>query len=346
MSRMMIAVPGAVALAAGVMWAAPAQAEPIAVQEVATVTNATMTWPISACAFQIELPACTSLTERQQLAGDVDRGGTGWEFTGGDGVVTESGEMTVSWDAAVQLGNTTRGNYTITLEDPVLTVNAAGDGAITADVATQIATDTPTMTENVTIVTFTGASTSADFSSTPAAFDSSFTDALSSASGAGFNLSSWFTQTGSPADPLKLPGAVTFDRWVPTLTVTLPKRFDDKNPRVKAKRFMVTVQGTGFDPAVKSNPAVQGLYLVFGTNPATTPEGYTNIDGYFRAKYLPMAPDGNGGFTSKIQVRGAYSKDGRNFNGRFGEPLGVATWAAHRNASPEWQAFTQIRFRK
>jgi hypothetical protein len=346
MRKSMIAVPGAVALSAGLMWAAPAQADVVTVQEAATVTNASMVWPISACAFDVNLPACTSLTERQELAGDVDRAETGWEFVGGDGVVTEAGEMTVSWDAAVQLGNTTRGNYTITVSDPVLTVDASGNGAIVVDVATQVGAEAPVIAENVTMVEFSGASTDADFESTPAAFASAFTDALSGASGMGFNLSSWFTQTGSSADPLKLPGAVTFDRWVPTLTVALPKRFDEKNPRVKDRRFMVTVTGTGFDPAVKANPAVQGLYLVFGTNPATTPDGYTNIDGYFRAKYLPMAPDAQGEFTSAIQVRGTYQKDGETFNGRFGEPLGVGTWAAHRNASPEWQAFTQIRFRK
>lgn len=346
MSRKFIAVPSVAALAASLLWAAPAQADPVVTQEAATVTNASMTWPVNACAFDLDLPACTSLTERQALIGDVTRGETGWVFTGGDGAVTESGEMTVTWDAAVQIGNTTRGNYTITFTDPVLTVDAAGAGSVTADVTSQIGAQPPVTTADVTVVEFDGASTDADFESTPSEFAAPFIDALSGASGAGFSLSSWFTPTGSSLDPLKVPGAVDVDRWVPTLTVTLPKRFDERNPRVKAKRFMVSVVGTGFDPAVKANPAVQGMYLVFGTNPATTENGYTNIDGYFRARYMPMAPDANGEFTNNIQVRGVYTKDGERFNGRFGENLGVATWAAHRHASTEWDAFTRIRFRK
>lgn len=346
MHKGLIAVPSMAALAASLLWAVPAQAEPAGAPESATVTNASMTWPVNACAFNVNLPACTSLTERQQLVGDVTRGETGWVFTGGDGVITQAGDMTVSWDAEIQIGNTTRGNYTITFIDPILTVDAAGAGVITADVTSQIGTQTPVTTADVTIVQFTGASTDADFESTPEEFAAPFIDALSGASGSGFSLSSWFIPTGSSLDPLKAPGAVAFDRWVPTLTVTLPKRFDEKNPRVKAKRFMVSVAGTGFDPAVKANPAVQGMYLVFGTNPAVTEDGYTNIDGYFRARYLPMAPDANGEFASRIQVRGAYSKNGETFNGRFGEPIGVATWAAHRHATPEWDAFTQIRFRR
>ena len=346
MFRGFIAVSSVTALATGALWAAPVQAQPVTVQQAAPVTNASMTWPVNACAFDLNLPACTSLTERQALAGDVTRGESGWVFTGGDGVVTETGTMTVSWDAEVQIGNTTRGNYTITFIDPVLTVDADGAGSITADVTSQIGTQEPVTTADVAIVEFDGTSTDADFESTPSEFAAPFIDALSGASGAGFSLSSWFAPTGSSLDPLKVPGVVTFDRWVPTLTVTLPKRFDEKNPRVKAKRFMVSVTGTGFDPAVKENPAVQGMYLVFGTNPATTEAGYTNIDGYFRSRYLPMAPDANGEFTSKIQVRGAFTKNGESFNGRFGEPLGVATWAAHRHASTEWDAFTRIRFRK
>lgn len=346
MNRKIIAVPSVAALAASLLWAVPAQADPVVTQEAATVTNASMIWPVNACAFDLNLPACTSLTERQALDGAVTRGETGWVFTGGDGVVTESGEMTVTWDAAVQIGNTTRGNYTITFTDPVLTVDAAGAGAVTADITSQIGAQPPVTTADVTVVEFGGASTDADFESTPSEFAAPFIDALSGASGAGFSLSSWFTPTGSSLDPLKVPGAVDVDRWVPTLTVTLPKRFDEQNPRVGAKRFMVSVVGTGFDPAVKANPAVQGMYLVFGTNPATTENGYTNIDGYFRARYMPMAPDANGEFTNNIQVRGVYSKDGERFNGRFGENLGVATWAAHRRASTEWDAFTRIRFRK
>lgn len=340
MNKGLIAVPSVAAMAASLLWAVPVHAEPVSAQESATVTNASMTWPVNACAFDVNLPACTSLTERQQLVGDVTRGETGWVFTRGDGVVTQAGDMTVSWDAEVQIGNTTRGNYSITFIDPVLTVDASGAGAITADVAWQIGTDTPVETENVVIVTFAGGSTSSDIDITPVDFDPAFIGSLNP------QLSSWFSQNGSPLDPLKVPGAVTFDRWVPTLSVTLPKRFDDKNPRVTDKRFMVTVTGTGFDPAVSSNPAVQGLYVVFGPNPATTPDGYTNIDGYFRARYLPMGPGVDGSFTTKIQVRGSYSKNGQAVNGRFGEPIGVATWAAHRNASPEWRAFTQIRFRR
>ena len=349
MLKRMIAVPSAVGLAVGLMWAVPAQADDVTAQQAATVTNATMSWPISTCAFQQDLRECTSLTERQSLEGDVTRGESGWVFTGGNGAVTSSGDMTVSWNASVQLGNTNRGNYTITFIDPVLTVNAAGEGALTATVTWQIGTQTPVTNAGVTVVEFTGASTDADFSSTPSEFAAPLLDALGEAAGAGFNLSSWFQPTGSPSlDPLKVPGAVTFDRWVPTLTVTMPAKYQNKNPRVRDRRFMVTVRGTGFDPALKADPSVNGIYLVFGTNPATTPDGYAfdSIDAYFRARYLPMAPNAAGEFTSPIQVRGTYVKGSQRFNGRFGEPLGVGTWAAHRHATKQWDAFTQIRFRK
>ncbi len=349
MLKRFIAVPSAVALAAGFMWAVPAQADEATAQQASQVTNTTMVWPISVCAFQLNLPPCTSLTERQSLEGDVTRGEAGWVFTGGDGAVTSAGEMTVSWNASVQLGNTNRGNYTITFTDPVLTVNAAGEGAITATVTSQIGTQTPVTNEEVTIVEFAAASTDADFDVTPSEFAAPLLEALSTASGAGFNLSSWFQPTGSPSlDPLKVPGAVNFDRWVPTLTVVMPQRFEKKNPRVKDRRFMVTVRGTGFDPALKADPSVNGIYLVFGTNPATTPDGYAveSMNSYFRARYMPMAPDAAGEFTSPIQVRGTYVKGSQRFNGRFGEPLGVGTWAAHRHATTEWDAFTRIHFRK
>lgn len=345
MNRALIALPGA-ALAIGLLYGAPAQATAVSSAESVTVTNASMTWPISACAFDVRLPACTSLTERQELSGDVTRGETGWVFAGGDGTVTEAGDMTVSWDATVQLGNANRGNYSITFIDPVLSVDAAGAGAITAAVATQIGAEAPVVTENVTVVEFTGGSTDADVDSTPLEFAESLVDALSGASGSGFNLASWFTQTGSASDPLKFPGVVAFDRWVPTLTVTLPKKFENKNPRVKNKRFKVTVKGTGFDPAAKENPAVQGLYVVFGPDAGTTEGGYRNMDMYFRARYLPIAPDGAGEFTTRLQVRGKFTKDGVSYDGRFGEPLGVSTWAAHSHATTAWDAFEQIRFRK
>jgi hypothetical protein len=349
MRKGIIAAPSVVVLTAGLMWAVPAQADDVATQQASQVTNTTMIWPINACAFQLDERACTSLTERQTLEGNVTRGEVGWVFTGGDGAVTSAGEMTVSWNASVQLGNTNRGNYTITFADPVLTVSAAGEGAITATVTSQIGTQTPVTNENVTVVEFAAASTNADFDSTPSEFAEPLLEALSTASGAGFNLSSWFQPTGSPTlDPLKVPGAVTFDRWVPTLTVTMPPRYEKKNPRVKDRRFMVTVRGTGFDPAIKADPSVNGIYLVFGTNPATTPDGYAfeSMNSYFRSRYLWEAPDAAGEFTSPIQVRGTYVKGSQRFNGRFGEPLGVGTWAAHRHATTEWDAFTQIRFRK
>lgn len=342
MRSVLIAVPGA-ALAMSLLAAVPVQAaEPAADGDVA-VTNATLAWNVSECAFDPAVFACTSLNERHELTGDVTRGADAWVFTGGDGTVDgDTGAMTVAWDASVLMGNTTRGNYTITLADPVMTVDAEGNGAISADVTWQIGTDTPAQTPGVTIVQFSGAGTSADFDVTPAQFDQAFLNALNP------QLQGWFTPTGGAADAAKVPGPVAFDRWVPTIHVTLPQRFVDsgKNPRVSDRRFMVKVTGTGFDPAVAQNPAVQGLYVVFGPNPATTEGGYQNIGMYYRARYLPVAPDAQGQFMTQLQVKGRYTAAGMSFNGRFGDPLGVATWAAHSHATDAWDAFTRVRFRK
>ena len=344
MKRSLIVLPGS-ALVLGLLAGVPAQAAPAPAVEAAAdsiaVTNASMTWAISACAFDVELRSCTSLTERQATLGDVDRGESGWVFTGGDGTVDAStGEMVVSWTADVQIGNTNRGNYSITFSDPVLSVRADGSGSLAADVTWQIATDTPVTTEDVTVVTFADANTDADFSAIPTAFDPTFIAALNP------QMQPWFIPTGSSYDADKVPSAVAVDRWVPTLVVELPKKFESKNPRVKNKRFMVTVTGTGFDPAEKANPAVQGLYVVFGPNAGATEGGYQDMGMYFRARYLVTAPDAAGEFTTKLQVRGAYTKDGVSYNGRFGEALGVSTWAAHSHATTAWDAFERIRFRK
>lgn len=339
MRSLLIALPGA-AVGLGLLVGGPAHAGPVSPGQAATVTNATMTWNISSCAFDPSVRSCTSLNERSEVDGDVSRGQSGWVFTGGDGVVSADGAISVAWDAAVLMGNTTRGNYSITLSDPVLMVDANGAGSIEADVTWQIATDTPTTTQDVTIVTFTGGDSDADFASTPAGFDPQFVQALDP------QLQPWFTQTGGSADAAKVPGMVSFDRWVPTLTVTLPATYLEKKPRVKDKRFTVLVSGTGFDPSAKANPAVAGMYVTFGPNPTAIADGYANPQAYFRVRYLPAGPNSQGEFTQSIQVKGTYTKAGVTYNGRFGQPLGVSTWAAHARATTAWDAFSQVSFRK
>lgn len=107
----------------------------------------------------------------------------------------------------------------------------------------------------------------------------------------------------------------------------------------------VTVNGSGFDPAVKNNPAVAGLYVAFGPNPADVPGGFLNPGLYHDVEYLPMGPDSSGKFTTKLTVTGAYTdQQGTTWNGAEDE-LGISTWAAHAHATTAWDSFKPVTFR-
>lgn len=344
-----------IALAGSVLVPATAQADPAATAEAPgsaasapvapAVTNlirgATLTWPISQCAFDTALPACSSLTETQSVSGRVTRDDSagGWVFTGGRGVYdTVNNATTMQWNGSVTIGNTTRGNYAITFAGLMVSIDGEGNGELIADVTYRIRGAVPVTKVDVTVVSFTPTTPGYDMVVTPEAFDEMFLSELNP------ELRGWFEPTGTSLDPLKVPGTVSmgFAAWQPRLTVTIP---GGEKPRVNAKAFTVVIRGTGFDPAARLNPSVQGIYVNFGPNPATIESGYTDPGIYYVTKYLAASPDENGNFTVRLKVKGRYRTESGSFNA-LTQPLGISTWAAHARTTTAYDAFTRIAFRR
>jgi hypothetical protein len=151
------------------------------------------------------------------------------------------------------------------------------------------------------------------------------------------SLRSWFWSTGPTGlNVVKAPAPVMIDQvrnYRPTLLLHPSKPL----PRDGVTSLRVT--GIGFDPTVQGGP-VQGIYVVFGPNPARIPDGYANTEVYTASAYLPAGPDERGRFTTRLEVPGA---QGVTQEGPTSRP-GVATWAAHSRASTAWDAFTRVTF--
>ena len=363
----------ALALAGTGLTAAPASAAP--------VSDSTLTWKISECAFSVStvLPACGSLTETQSVAGNVARTPDGWRFTGGTGDYDPAtGTTNLAFQGSVTIGNTNRGGYRISLRDPEVRVDADGAGQLLADLAfTTSATSPETVVPDVRVVdlpavpdgtawTVTPPWTGVGTPATPAPLEGKqFAQPLIDALPA--SLKGWFWASGSSSDAFKAPApvGVSLSATVapppvetPTTPVPAPAPAAPASPSTTASTAKVTVTGTdklavnesatitvtgtGFDPARRGGP-VQGIYVVFGPNTATV--GYTEPAVFGAAQYLPVAPDDSGAFSTTLKITGKYTDGkGTKWNGRTTQ-LGVSTWAAHSHAITDWDTFTPVSFR-
>jgi hypothetical protein len=336
MKRTLAAAAG-LAVTGAVFAAAPAAAD--------AAKDATLTWKISECAFA----ACPSLTTAQNSSGPVSRTADGWQFTGGTGQYDPAtGATRLAFTGSVTLGNTAMGGYSISFHDPEVTVDAAGNGSLAADLVYKTSAASPETTvpdvrlidlpavPDATSWTVTPPWEGVGTPGTPAPVDGKqFAQPLIDALPA--SLKGWFWATGTTGSNLTknpAPVGVSLTR-APRVTI------EGAEGLTANSTATVTVRGTGFDPA-RRTPAVQGLYVTFGPDPSAV--GYDNPDLFGGAVYLPTSPDGQGGFSTEITLKGRYTDGtGRVWDGSK-QTLGISTWAAHSHAISDWDTFTPIAF--
>jgi len=315
------------------------------------VSNASLTWKISDCAFT----ACGSLAQAQSVTGNVTKAADGFKFTGGTGTIDQlTGALSIAYTGSATIGNTNQGGFSVTLTDPVITVDAQGSGSLAADASFKTSpTAAPTTANDVIVVSLPKVTPSTTFTVTPPwagvgvpavpapvegkQFAQSFMSVVPDA------LKGFFWATGTTGSNLtKAPSPVTvqYDRaWKPTLIVRPAKVQNSKTVTT------LNIVGVGFDPS-KAGPTVQGLYVAFGPNPATTPNGYKAVGGYGASNYVSSGPDALGRFVSSLKVTGVYKTESGTIINGVKQVVGVSSWAAHTHAITNWDAFTQVKFTK
>ena len=331
--------------AANAVDAKPASANSVA------VTNASLTWNISDCAFT----ACGSLAQAQSVSGNANKAADGFKFTGGTGTIDQlTGALSIAYTGSATIGNTNQGGFSVTLTDPVITVDAQGSGSLAADASFKTSpTAAPTTANDVIVVSLPKVTPTTSFTVTPPwegvgvpaspapvdgkQFAQSFMSVVPDA------LKGFFWATGTTGTNLfKAPSPVTvqYERaWKPTLIV---RPAVVKNAKAATT---LSIVGVGFDPS-KASPSVQGLYVAFGPNAATTPNGYQATGGYGSSSYVSSGPDALGRFASSLKVTGMYKTESGTIVNGAKQVVGVSSWAAHTHAITNWDAFTQVKFLK
>jgi len=345
-----IASPGTAALGA-----VPPQAESRAKTFTVPVTDATLTWAVSECAFDATIPACGSLTEARSQSGAVEAGETGWVWTGGSGTFNQkSGASNIRFNGSITMGNVRRGGYSITFSNLRVAVNASGNGRVSADLAYRESANAPLVEKpNVLLVRLPSVGLGQGWEATPpwegvgtpgdpapidgAQFAQPLLDALPE------SLKPWFwkTATGASINPFKQPSPITLaaERQYRPMLIVSPS----KSLRI-GKATKVRVEGYGFDPSLQGAVA-SGIYVVFGPNAAAAKNGYTNTRLYETAQYLPQGPDRIGKFRVELNITGRYKVDKRSYNG-LKSALGFSTWAAHNHPTTAWDSFLRVKFKK
>jgi hypothetical protein len=178
--------------------------------KLAKVSDGTLAWGVSKYVLGAN-PAVTSLSEGATAEPPATyTAGTGWEFTGGTGTYdTKTGATIVNFDGGIEFGNTNTGNFGFTLADPAVTLDAAGNGTLSADVAVRPAGSAAYPAgARIDVVAVTGATPAktkkhVTVTLTPTAFSDAFLAA------AGEQLSPFFKPTGSSNDGNKPPEPIT-----------------------------------------------------------------------------------------------------------------------------------------
>ena len=333
------------------------------------VSSSTLTWKIHECAFagafvtiaNAETDSCKSIREDQATTGNVSKGAGGWTFTGGVGTRDAvTGASNVTFTGSVRLGNTSQGNYYVELRNPGVTVDATGDGDLTAEVVYKnpgptepvsagriLVADLPNVpNQNSWSVTppWTGVGTPNETAPLEGKqFAPAFVDAIPA------SLRNWFRASSSAAAtdargeynthktiaPVSVDFGAADPVWSPQLQVF------NADGIAAGETRTITINGSGFDPALQGATA-QGIYVVFGPNPASIPNGWADPNVFSAAQYLPAGPAGDGTFSTTLTVTGPYV-DG---NGKTWDPattqFGVSTWAAHRRATTAWDSFAAV----
>jgi hypothetical protein len=175
----------------------------------AKAADGTLTWGVSGYALGAN-PSAMSLSEVHVAEAPATFvAGTGWQFEDGAGTYdAKTGAMTISFPGALEFGNTSFGNYGFKFAQPTVTLDASGNGTLSADVSVRgangaafgapskivianLSDATPTKTKKHVTVTVT---------------PTGFADPLIIAAG---ELSPFFKATGSTNDAIKAPAPAT-----------------------------------------------------------------------------------------------------------------------------------------
>ncbi|MFA7265291.1 MAG: HtaA domain-containing protein [Candidatus Nanopelagicales bacterium] len=335
------------------------------------ISQSTLTWKIHECAFagafvtsaDDAVDSCGSIREDQTTTGNVSKGADGWTFTGGVGTRdTATGESNVAFTGSVRLGNTSRGNYYVELRNPAVVVDGARSGKLTAEVVHKspsspdpvnagrlLVADLPNVpNQDSWTVTPPWAGVGTPSETAPLdgkQFAAAFVDAVPS------SLRNWFRASSSAA-ATDSRGEYNTHKTIASVTVDFGAADPVWNPQLQVlnadgimpgETRTITVNGSGFNPALQGAPA-DGIYVVFGPNPAAIPNGWTDPNIFGSAQYLPQGPSQDGTFSTTLTVTGPYV-DG---NGVTWDPattqFGVSTWAAHRRATTAWDSFAAISY--
>ncbi|WP_110241687.1 Ig-like domain repeat protein [Nocardioides gilvus] len=214
-------------------------------------------------------------------AGDLSTGADDFfTFSASDAVVAADGTVTTSFTGSVRGAFVAAGaeQYSVTVANPVVVLEADGDGAIRATVSGSVGTDTPTPAAEVTVARFTAATTADGVTSAvpnwegvlaagsaeatrlgitnPAhltggkSFHPDFLGALAPGTLAHFHNSS-----ATAAQDHKRPGSFSFaadEVLVPTIAATVLLEDHEKGLSIKA-------EGSGFTAV--TNPGDAGVYV-------------------------------------------------------------------------------------
>lgn len=350
--KKLIAAAASFALVGGLAVASPAVAG-----GTQNLTNAKFTWKLNSCAFG-NSPSCGSLNSQQSVDGNVVKGSEGWEFSNGTGIRNvAAGTEKIDFTGSFTIGNSNRGNYSIKLANPSVSVDADNSAEVTADVSYRLdstwteggrkvvtnLTDVPSTSSWTVTPDEVQSAIRPDLTEKPG-FDQDFVQALSHNP----DMRPWFQQSGSGSDSIKVaePISVEFQEgeevWTPQVTIT-----GANGLAVTAKDKEITVSGKYFNPAHKVEDEVNGLYVAFG--PDVQKIGSSTQD---NAKYFLSVstlfgnyPSDSGEFSTTLNIRGLYKAAGKSFDGRK-QSLGVSVWAAHKDLVPAWRTFTKINFAK
>lgn len=333
------------------------------------VGNAKLTWKIHECAFagafvttaNSATDSCGSIREDQTITGNAAKGADGWTFSGGVGTRdAATGEAVVNFTGSVRLGNVNRGNYFVEFKDPSVTVDSTGAGSLKAEVVYKDpVAETSVSAGRVQIAALADVPDSDPWTVTPPwvgvgtpdlvapldgkQFGPEFVNVLPESMRNWFRASSSAEATGSRSEynsyktiaPVSVEFGAPDSQWNPTLQI-----INGGDIRANETRT-ITVVGSGFNPALQGG-AVNGIYVVFGPNPASVPNGYADPNIFGAAQYLPAGPGSDGTFQTTLTVKGPYlDSNGATWDPAV-TPFGVSTWAAHRRATTLWDSFAAV----
>lgn len=321
--RRLLAGTTAAALSAGVLALTPTTA-----QAADDVVAPTLQWKISDqfAAHFTPNPAFSPFTKLEAADGaTIDPTTKVTTFGGGVGTHDSgNGATSVAYEGSITgsfiTGTTAPGTlqYSLTIADPTVTVNAAGEGRITADVAWNVPTATTTTgsTDDVTVVEFDAAASDwstdgsvASLTETPdflgvlppgsaeavelglpagrptdgGSFHPDFLRALDSGLRPHFFLSG--SATGDPRKPAS-PFTATADIARAKTTATVSESVPGS--------LKVDVNGTGFS---KTNP---GIYVSLGEEGSFSP---TDASAFVKTNWLPAAAiNADGSFSTTLAL--------------------------------------------